>query len=244
MTVFRLFVKNRPILIRLGTRSDSDVVLKFLQKNFLPYIAASQTGLVHESEENKEHYIECLGSGASVLAVTDDNDNELVGLCLANRFSETESQRKLKQFKQLPFEHCSGDSIGMIFAEEMKLRSQICRLYNIQEALYVSAASIRKDFQGHSLAKAMIQGLSNNASQLGFKAKFGIITTDDGVNLQNALGWHTIYSQKYVEYQDHRGIFVYCTLPSTATASVVAKILTENKSEEMQNRSISKYIGL
>lgn len=228
MAISKLCFKDRKILIRLGERSDADTVIKFLQKNFLPYVYMSQRGLLPQSKENKEYYVASLDSGTSVVALTDGSKKEIVGVNLASKFTENESKEKLKKLKELSIVRgYPSDIDGMIFAEEMKLRSQVCHRYNVNEVFSILATSVHRDFQHCSLASTMIRKSLDYATQLGFRVFIAMAATDGGVKLQKALDFHTIYTQKYIEYQDHRGIFVYNTFPPEATTKIVAKVLPQ-----------------
>lgn len=221
----RLHLKNRGIFIRIASKSDYGRVLKFLQEHFYPFDQSSHGRVSNrQSREDEENELKSIDSGASVLAFTDDDRQELIGVSLARKFREEECRESLKMLKALSGQRgYPNDLDGVIFTEEMKLRSKICRRYNIEEALYLALTCVRRDFQGYSLAKLFMQKRLHCGRELGLKVAFGLAVTPGGIKLTEAFNFEHIYVLKFVNYRDYRGLSVYNSFPPEAVAKIAVK---------------------
>ncbi|XP_055691242.1 arylalkylamine N-acetyltransferase-like 2 [Lutzomyia longipalpis] len=223
----RLILRDQKILLRVYEKSDYDKVLLFLRQYFYPFDQSSQ-GRVSKSQSPEDEEVEMRGinSGVSVLAVTDDDKQEIIGASLAKPYTEEECRETLGYLKQLSaLRGYPNDLEAIIFAEEMKIRSQIWRRHCINEALYLSVMAIKENFQRLSLGRTLMQKNLDYATELGYSVAFGLSVTPRGIRLIEKFNFKCIYCINFVDYKDYRGLSIYNTFQPHLQAKVFAKFL-------------------
>ncbi|XP_059608250.1 uncharacterized protein LOC132256083 [Phlebotomus argentipes] len=224
MIVSRLLVKNHPVLIRVAEKCDHDRALQFLRKHYYPFDPSSHGRVSkRQSPEDEATEMASIDSGASVLAFTNDHAEELIAVSLARRFREEHCREHLKKLQQLSsIRGYPNDLEGVIFVEDLKLRAQICRKFNIDEALYLALTCVRKDFQGFSLGKTLMMQRLERGREMGLSVAFGLAVTNGGVKLTESFNFQPIHTMKFQDYKDYRGLSIYSTFPPEAIARVAA----------------------
>uniref|UniRef100_A0A1L8DCH3 Putative dopamine n-acetyltransferase-like protein n=1 Tax=Nyssomyia neivai TaxID=330878 RepID=A0A1L8DCH3_9DIPT len=225
--VERLILKNRQIIVRLSEKSDYDRVLEFLRLHFYPFDKSSHGRISgRQSKEDEFNEMKTINSGATVLAFTDDAQEELIGISLAIGHNEEESHKNLATYKKLSKIRGYPNNLeGLIFVEEMKIRSQLYRRLGINRAMYLSIAAVREDFQRLSLGKRLMQKNLDYARKLGYSVAFGVTVTTKGIRINDSLGFKSLYSINFVDYKDYRGLAIYNSFPPHHQAIIHVKYL-------------------
>ncbi|XP_055709868.1 uncharacterized protein LOC129805761 [Phlebotomus papatasi] len=222
MNPTRLFLKDRKILLRVAEKSDYDKTLQFLRKHFYPYDTFGQGN--SQCREDEEIEMQSIDSGTSVLAISDDSKMELVGVSLARDFREHDSRKLLKRLQNLSDQRGHPTDLdGLIFLEELKLRSEVCRRFGINEVLYTSLTCVREDFRKLTLSNILIDKTIECGAKLGFKFAFGLTLAEIPYIFMRSLQYQTFYSLKFVDYVNYRGIRVFSHFPPEAIANVAGK---------------------
>ncbi|GAB0087772.1 hypothetical protein DMENIID0001_021180 [Sergentomyia squamirostris] len=227
MTLLRTIIRNRSILIRLCEKSDSNRVRNFLRSDFYIHDQSSHSRTTgRQSREDEDLEMKSIDSGCAVLATTDDRQQELIGVGTAGIFREEEIRRDLQRLIKLStLRGYPNDLEPVIFVQEMKLRSRIFEKYQVNSACYLGITVVRPDFQRFSLGNTLIQLNMKCAKDLGSTVAFGVSVTEQGIRIMESNNFTAIYTLKYVDYQDYRGLSTYNYLPPEAYCKIFCKIL-------------------
>ncbi|GAB0087771.1 hypothetical protein DMENIID0001_021170 [Sergentomyia squamirostris] len=227
MTLLRTIIRNRSILIRLCEKSDSNRVRNFLRSNYYVHDQSSHSRTTgRQSREDEDLEMKCIDSGCTVLATTDDRQQEVIGVSTAGIIQEKDIRRDLQQLINLStLRGYPNDLEPVIFVQEMKLRSRIYEKYQVNSACYLGIIAVRTDFQRFSLGNTLFDLNMKCAKYLGSTVAFGVSVTEQGIRIMESKNYTAIYTLKYVDYQDYRGLFIYNYLPPEACCKVFCKIL-------------------
>lgn len=214
----KLFLNNRQVLLRVAGKSDTENVLQFIRNYYYPYDDFTKGNT--QSRLDEEIEMQAIDSGASVLAITDDYENKLVGVSLAKTFREDECRKTLKKLQKLSDQRGHSDDLGiLIFLEEFKLKSQVCHRFNVDKACYISITGVHDDYKKLQLSKYLVEKNLECAAEVGFHVAFGVTITKMGYSFMISNNFKPFYTMKFVDYKDYRGFNIYSHLKPEATAT-------------------------
>ncbi|XP_059617759.1 arylalkylamine N-acetyltransferase-like 2 [Phlebotomus argentipes] len=217
---------SRLLLLRVAKISDYESVLEFLRKHFYAYdVFGSDSN--SQSAEDEENEMKAIDSGASVLAFT---EGKLVGASLAVNFTEESCRENLQRLQKISEQRgFPNDLDGVIFIEEMKLRSEVCRRFGVKEACYMSLMCVHEDFRKLSLSNILLQKNLECVAELRYKVAFSLCISEIGHIFGKSTNFQPFYQVNLVDYQDFRGLNVFSHFPPDAKATVMFKLIGGNK---------------
>ncbi|XP_034098158.1 arylalkylamine N-acetyltransferase-like 2 [Drosophila albomicans] len=200
------------ILIRIMTVDDYKLVKIFMREHFFignPMNDACDEDVQKCNEkENDEYHIDMIKQNTSLLAVKDNDEEQIVGFVLAGAQVPSDLEKSRKEADEL--EENAWKRIA-VFNSLIEREANVFKHYGVSEVLYSHITTVHTSMRGKGLGARLAKALMELGRSKGFPAMAASCSSYYSARQKQALGMECIYSHAYDDYKDINGNVVFKT---------------------------------
>lgn len=191
------------ILYRIGVKTDYDDVLHFLRKHYYPEEPLTiGNEPKHQCTEDENFSLSLIEEGVSIVAL--DQNKKIVGCLMAGSIGEDEAEKLLEESKEMESKSKKWSEILRLLTY-LEERSDVCKRYKVNKALYIHAMGVDKQMRGKSIGKNIMKKCFEEAKSLGYPLVSLDCTSVYSIQIAEKLQMDCVGTLAYADYKDCNG---------------------------------------
>lgn len=184
------------LIYRTAELKDHGRVLKFLQDYFFPEECINGSHPIHDDSMEEEFAMSLLPEGNMVMAL-DKHSEEFAGLLMFGPITENYSKESWEEGNETT--NRKWREI-LHFMSNLESKADICRRYNVEEALHLHGVAVSKQFRGQGIGLKLFEECFRQAKLRNIGIVSADCTSQFSVGIAEKVGMELASTYSYEEY--------------------------------------------